>query len=71
MNSMEAVIHTLQDVLKKKKVEAAVLTCVFAFVFILLSLPIAFTETSDFDVKEDFGIDIESVGNDYCQVINF
>jgi len=65
---MEAVIHA---VLKKRTVKAAVFACVFSIVTMLLCLPVAFTEMTEFDIRETAsgmrsGIDIAPLGN--CQV---
>ena len=63
-------IHTIKVILKEKKLEAAILICVFSIVGVLLFLPVSLSDWSE--IK--FEIDLELIKIDSqvatCQVLN-
>jgi len=60
-------IHTIQVILQKKKLETAVLVCVFSIVTALLCIPVSLSKSSQVDIQKELGIDFE-IGSETCQV---
>ena len=67
-------IRTIQVILQKKKLETAVLVCVFSIVTALLCIPVSIsTELSgDVDIRKEFGVDSKliEIGSEPCQVFS-